>query len=157
MRPLLYLSTVLLSSLAIITSATAEQAYGEAKEAPKITLGNGEKNWSVVEDLKRDESTLTFSEVNIDGNGWLVMHPFEDGKPNGDKYIAATYLASGKSENVEIKVHKGLDSGEMFIVMMHRDLNENKVLDFVFVNDTEVMDKAVFEGSKMIAHAIPAP
>jgi len=128
-----------------------------AEEAPKITLGNGDKNWIVVEGVIRDESTLTFPEVQIDGNGWLVMHPFEDGKPNGDKYVAATYIIDGKNSDVEIKVHKGIESGEMFIVMLHRDVNENKVLDFVFVTDTAVMDTAVFEGTKMIAHAIPAP
>ncbi|MFT5573434.1 MAG: hypothetical protein ACI9FR_002369 [Cryomorphaceae bacterium] len=157
MRSLIYIPGILISLFIVMTNAAAEQSYGEQQEAPKITLGNGEKNWIIVDGLKRDQSTLTFAEVNIDGNGFLVMHPFEEGKPNGDKYIAATYLESGKNKNVDINVHKGLDSGEMFIVMMHRDLNENKVLDFVFVNDTEVMDKAVFEGSKMIAHAIPAP
>lgn len=135
----------------------AEDDYAEKAEAPKISLGNGEKNWIIVKGLERNDSILTFTEVNIDGNGWLVMHPFEDGKPNGDKYIAASYLESGENKNVDITVHKGIETGEMFIVMLHRDLNENKVLDFVFVNDTEVMDKAVFEGSKMIAHAIPSP
>lgn len=128
-----------------------------AEEAPAITLGNGDKNWIIVDDVKRAESVLTFSEVNIDGNGWLVIHPFEDGKPNGDKYVASTYLTDGKNSNVDIEVYKGLSKGEMFIVMLHRDVNENKVLDFVFINDTAVMDTAVFEGSKMIAHAIPAP
>ncbi|MFK7731690.1 MAG: hypothetical protein AB8B48_08735 [Pseudomonadales bacterium] len=128
-----------------------------AEEAPAITLGNGEKNWIIVDDVKRDESILTFSEVHIDGNGWLVIHPFEDGKPNGDKYVASTYLSDGKNSDVDIEVYKGLSSGEMFIVMLHRDVNENKVLDFVFIDDTAVMDTAVFEGSKMIAHAIPAP
>ncbi len=128
-----------------------------AEEAPAITLGNGEKNWIIVDDVKRNESVLTFSEVHIDGNGWLVIHPFEDGKPNGDKYVASSYLTDGKNSNVDIEVYKGLSSGEMFIVMLHRDVNENKVLDFVFINDTAVMDTAVFEGNKMIAHAIPAP
>ncbi|MEM8497417.1 MAG: hypothetical protein AAF542_05290 [Pseudomonadota bacterium] len=128
-----------------------------AEEAPAMTMGNGDKNWIVVDGVTRDESVLTFSEVNIDGNGWLVIHPFEDGKPNGDKYVASTYLTDGKNSDVDIEVYKGLSSGEMFIVMLHRDVNENKVLDFVFVNDTAVMDTAVFEGSKMIGHAIPAP
>jgi hypothetical protein len=85
------------------------------------------------------------------------MHPFEDGKPNGDKYVAATYLNSGKNTDVEIEVHKGIETGDMFIIMLHRDLNENQVLDFVFTSEIAVMDEAVFEGSKMIAHAIPSP
>lgn len=134
--------------------AAAEPA---AVTAPKITMGNGDKNWIVVDGAVRNNKTLTFKEVQIDGNGWLVMHPFENGKPNGDKYVAATYVTSGTNNNVDIEVHKGATSGELFIVMLHRDLNENKVLDFVFVDDTNVMDKAVFEGSTMIGHVIPAP
>ena len=58
---------------------------------------------------------------------------------------------------MSIKVHKGLETGEMFIVMSHLDVNENQVLDFVFVDELNVMDTAVFEGSRMISHAIPAP
>jgi len=129
----------------------------EKQDAPQITLGNGEKNWIVVDGVTRQESVLTFPEVKIDGNGWLVIHPFEEGKPNGDKYVASTYLNDGINESVQIDVHKGLEQGEMFIVMLHRDANENQVLDFVFVTDTAVMDTAVFEGSKMIAHAMAAP
>ena len=132
-------------------------ASAQAEEKPAITLGNGEANWIITEGMTREQSTLTFPEVQIDGNGWLVIHPFEDGKPNGDKYVASTYVKDGSNKDVEIKVHKGLQSGEMFIVMLHRDVNENQVLDFVFVSDTAVMDTAVFEGSKMIAHAISTP
>ena len=49
------------------------------------------------------------------------------------------------------------EPGEMFIVMLHRDVNENQVFDFVFVDERNVLDKAVFEGSKMIAHHFAAP
>jgi hypothetical protein len=45
----------------------------------------------------------------------------------------------------------------MFIVMLHRDTNENEVFDFVFVDEQNVMDHAVFEGGTMIGHAIAAP
>ena len=129
----------------------------QTQQASQISIGNGENNWITVEGVIRDQSTLTFSEVQIAGNGWLVIHPFEDGAPNGDKYVASTYLEDGKNLNVSINVHKGLVTGETFIVMLHRDVNENKVLDFVFIDDQNVMDTAVFEGSTMIGHAIAAP
>ena len=45
----------------------------------------------------------------------------------------------------------------MFIVMLHRDVNENKVFDFVFVDERNVLDKAAFEGTKMIGHHFAAP
>jgi len=140
-------------------SAYAAETYTktDAPTAPKITMANGEKNWIVVDDMTRNDKVLTFSEVHIDGNGWLVLHPFEDGKPNGDKYVAATYLENGTNKDVNIKVHKGVEKGEKFIAMLHRDVNENKVLDFVFISDTGVMDEAVFEGTTMVAHVVPAP
>jgi len=132
-------------------------SLGQAAVHAQVTIGNGSKNWITTDDVTRVDGTLTFSEVNIAGNGWLVIHPFEDGAPNGDKLVASTYVEDGKNSNVEIKVHKGLESGEMFIVMLHHDTNENKVLDFVFIDEQNVMDLAVFEGSTMIGHAIAAP
>jgi len=45
----------------------------------------------------------------------------------------------------------------MFIVMLHSDVDDDKEFDFVFVNEREVEDKAVFEGTTMIGHAYPAP
>lgn len=135
----------------------------DAPEAPttlavqEITLGNGEANWIIVEGASRDRATLTFREVHIDGNGWLVLHPFENGKPVGEIYVGATYVESGDNQNVEITVDPEPATGDMFIVMLHRDVNENQEFDFVFVDEVNVLDKAVFEGTKMIAHAIQAP
>ena len=40
---------------------------------------------------------------------------------------------------------------------MPRDINENRDFDFAFVDEVHVLDKAVFEGRKMIAHVIAAP
>ena len=130
----------------------------QAEEAPAgFSMGNGEQSWIKTEGATREGKVLTFKEVRISRNGWLVMHPFENGTPNGDKYVAATYVESGTNNNVEIEVYKGAETGEMFIVMLHHDLNENGVFDFVFVNDRNVMDRAVFEGPRMIGHAIPSP
>jgi hypothetical protein len=122
-----------------------------------VKLGDGDDNWIVVEDASRDGVTFTFSEVHIDGNGWLVMHPFEDGEPRGDIYVGATYVEDGDNRDVEITVDPEPSTGDMFIVMLHRDVNENQEFDFVFVDSVNVLDKAVFEGRTMIAHAIPAP
>ncbi|MFP6807265.1 MAG: hypothetical protein VB957_08790 [Pseudomonadales bacterium] len=145
------------SIIALLATCLIQITSAQADTEHKMSIGNGDKNWIITDGASRIDKTLTFKEVSIDGNGWLVMHPFEGGKPNGDKYVAYTYLENGMNKDVEIKVHKGVDTGEMFIVMLHRDLNENKILDFIFVDDTNVMDKAVFEGHTMIVHAIPAP
>lgn len=145
---------VLLAAVVLWCSAvTAEEAE------PQVTIGNGENNWIVTEGATRDGATMTFKEVHIDGNGWLVLHPFKDGKPVGEIYVGATYLSSGKNTDVEITVTtpEPPSTGDMFIVMLHKDVNENQEFDFVFVDERNVLDKAVFEGSTMIAHAIPAP
>lgn len=147
------LALLLLTGFATLISA----ASAAEPKAPAFSMGNGDKNWIATEDATRQGKTLTFSEVHIEGNGWLVMHPFENGKPNGDKYVAATYVESGTNNDVDIEVYKGVTTGEMYIVMLHRDLNEDQIFDFVFIDDTNVMDRAVFEGSRMIGHMIAAP
>lgn len=138
-------------------AAPAQEAAEAGEAAPQMTIGNGEDNWIITEGATRDGATFTFPEVHIAGNGWLVMHPFEDGKPNGDIYVGHTYVGKGTNKDVEITVDNEPDAGEMFIVMLHSDVNEDKIFDFVFVNEREVADKAVFEGTKMIAHAYPTP
>ena len=45
----------------------------------------------------------------------------------------------------------------MFLVMLHSDVNDNRVFDFVFLEDGHVVDKAVFEETKMIAHVFATP
>ena len=137
------------AALALLTSCTSLLIA--------LGTGNGDANWILTEGATRDGATLTFEEVRIDGNGWLVMHPYEDGKPNGDIYVGATYITSGDNQNVEITVDPEPATGDMFIVMLHRDVNENQEFDFVFVDDVNVLDKAVFEGRMMIGHAFETP
>ncbi len=149
------LALTLLTLAGLQTSSAAEPSA--PAEAPTMTTGNGEANWIVTDGATRDEATFTFREVRIDGNGWLVMHPFKDGKPVGDIYVGATYVASGENRDVAITVDPVPSTGDMFIVMLHRDVNENQEFDFVFVDEINVLDKAVFEGTKMIAHHFAAP
>lgn len=147
-------------SVALVSAVSLTLSLGAwvyAQESQPITMGNGDRNWIVIDNVQRDGNVLTFKEVQISGNGWLVIHPFEDGRPNGDKYVASTYLTNGKTSNVSIEVFKGLSAGEQMIVMLHRDVNDNKVLDFVFVDDRNVRDTAVFEGNQMIGHVVTAP
>lgn len=146
-----------LLSLALLLVSSAAAAAEEGDAAPQITLGNGEANWIVIEGATRDGATFTFSEVRVDGNSWLVMHGFKDGNPVGTDYVGATYLNKGDNRDVQITVDSEPVKGEMYIVMLHRDVNENHEFDFVFVDEINVLDKAVFEGTKMIAHRFTAP
>ena len=45
----------------------------------------------------------------------------------------------------------------MFIVMLPRNLNEKKELGFIFIDEANVIDRAVSEVSSIIGHAMPAP
>lgn len=167
--------TMILAACLAFFSASS----GVAQDRSEITLGNGEKNWIIVDGVMReslntyteqraagqasavrrgDGVTLIFSEVHIEGDGWLVMHPFINGAPNGDYVAGYTYIESGTNKDVSITLNPVPASGDMYIVMMHRDVNEDRVFDFVFVGDgINVEDRAVFEGTKMIAHAIAVP
>ena len=146
-----------LFSLLLLLVSAAATAAEEGDAAPQITLGNGEANWIVIEGATRDGATFTFSEVHVDGNSWLVMHGFKDGNPVGTDYVGATYLNKGDNRDVAITVDSEPVNGEMYIVMLHRDVNENHEFDFVFVDEINVLDKAVFEGTTMIAHRFTAP
>ena len=141
-------------SIALVAGATSTTA-GEA--TPQVALGNGELNWIITEGATREGATFTFAEVHIDGNGWLVMHGFKDGKPVGDKYVGATFVKDGENKDVQITVDPMPITGEKYIVMLHLDVNHNEEFDFVFVDERNVLDKAVFEGTKMIAHQFSAP
>ena len=152
----LVLALTFLTFTGLQAPASAEEA-AEPAEAPKMTTGNGEANWIIAEGATRDGATFSFPKVKIDANGWLVMHPFKDGKPVGEVYVGATYLKAGESSDVAITVDSVPEPGTMFIVMLHNDVNENQVFDFVFVDEVNVLDKAVFEGTKMIGFPFAAP
>ena len=142
-----------LSTLSFLTLTFAWATTAIAQ----MSIGNGDNNAIAIESMTRDGNILTIDEITIEGDGWLVIHPFENGAPNGDRVVGRQFLKSGVNRDVKIEVYKGLESGEMMIVMLHRDSNDNGEFDFIFVDAQNVMDRAVFEGSTMIGHAVPAP
>ena len=149
-----------MSALGLIVSAMLAMAepYGEPAAAPEITRGNGEHNWIITEDVTRDGDVLTFSQVQIDGAGWLVLHPFRDGQPVPDETVGHTYLNSGLNLDVAINVETPTESGTHFIVMLHSDVDHDQEFDFVFIPGTpHVEDRAVFEGTQLIALVLVAP
>jgi hypothetical protein len=65
----------------------------------------------------------------------------------------AAGLEDCENRDVSITVDSVPEPGEMFIVMLHRDVNENNS----FVDERHVLDKAVFEGAKRSGHPFAAP
>nr|WP_070961487.1 hypothetical protein [Hyphomonas sp. Mor2] len=171
------------SVCAAIAAAMISAACATAQDAPavpQITMGNGEANMIQIEGLTRAEGITHFSEMRVDGDdvsafrgdsvaltfpkvviekpGFLVLHPVMDGRPNGDVVSGFTYLEAGTTENVTIRLDTPADTGRNFLVMMHTDVDNDRVLDFVFVEDgINVEDTAVFEGTHMIAHIFAVP
>ena len=139
---------------AALFGLTAQIAFAQT---PQITMGNGEANWIHTDGATLDGATFVFPEVHIDGNGWLVMHPFENGKPNGNIVAGYSKISAGTSSDVSISVDPAPTKGDLFVVMLHSDANKNGEFDFVFINEREVVDKAVFEGTTMIGHVYAAP
>ncbi|MEM9939331.1 MAG: hypothetical protein AAF768_10820 [Pseudomonadota bacterium] len=152
----------------------------EAPAAPQITMGNGTLNMietsgmtrvedvSVFSEVRVDEAALstfranstaiTFPEVTVAQNSWLVLHPVIDGRPDGDMVSGYTYLGEGTTEGATIQIDHPADAGDQFLVMLHKDVDEDRVFDFVFVEDgINVEDTAVFEGNRMVSHVISVP
>ena len=169
------------SALAVLSFSLC--GYSSAQDAPavpQITMGNGTDNAIQVDGLVRaqdvthfsqvrvdgdamsafraDSTAITFPEVTIERNGWVVLHPVIDGRPNGDMVSGFSYLESGTHAVVTIKIDHPADPGDKFLVMLHGDVDEDKVFDFVFVEDgINVEDTAIFEGTHMIAHVFAVP
>jgi hypothetical protein len=136
-------------------AADAAAAETSVETSSQIKAGNGIANYIELEGVKRDGATFTFRRVRIDRQGWLVMHPFEDGAPVPTVYVGAAPLSAGDHENVEITIDETTESGVMFVVMLHYDMNEDGVFDF---NDgVTVPDAPVFEDGVLIALRFAAP
>lgn len=172
-------SKTLISASVLLLSAFVP-ATAEEYETPQITMGNGEANSIEMEGLIRQDGESVFSEVRMDGeaistfranstaitfpevvtaqNSWIVLHPVIDGRPDGDMVSGFTYVGAGTNEDVTIQIDHPADAGDKFLVMLHKDADEDRVFDFVFVEDgINVEDTAVFEGTHMIAHVFAVP
>lgn len=173
----------MLRKMALIPIALLIVACASSKDktaSSEITMGNGKSNAIQMEGLSRSEGVTTFSEtrvfadtiLNFRGDsvaltfpeviikdpGFIVLHPVIDGRPNGDVVSGFTYLNAGENTDVTIQLNTPADVGRNFLVMLHSDVDNDRVLDFVFVEDgINVEDTAVFEGNRMIAHIFTVP
>lgn len=171
------------TALTLLTAALLSTACASAQDtapAPQITMGNGASNAIIMDGLSLVDGETTFSQVRVDGdvvksfratstainipevtiekNGWVVLHPVIDGRPDGDMVAGFTYVSAGQNTDVTIQVDHPADPGDKFLVMLHSDVDEDRVFDFVFVEDgINVEDTAVFEGTHMIAHVFAVP
>ena len=137
------------------TEPAAEESTAAAPSEADIVLGNGENNAITTDGITRAGSVLTVPNVTIEKNGWLVLHPFKDGEPVRDKYTGSTLVKAGSNDGVTVDIGSIPAEGDMFIMMLHSDVNDDGVFDFG--DGKTVPDAPVFEGTTMIAHPIAAP
>ena len=173
------ISASFIAFTAILISSCSVQAE-EPSKTPQITMGNGKLNAIQTEGLTRETSntvfsdvrvneadvmtrrghatTLTFPEVLIEKAGWIVLHPVINGRPDGDMVSGFAYLNAGLNKGVTLNTDHPAKTGDKFLVMLHSDIDEDRIFDFVFVEDgINVEDTAVFEGTHMIASIITLP
>ncbi len=147
--PVRYVACLALLALTLAPSAWCQE----------VTMGNGDENSIVVDGMTRDGRSFMFQKVTLAEPGWLVLHPFEDAKPLGKIYVGAKYLPAGTHKSVTLEVQTAPEPkpGTRFIVMLHSDVDRDETFDFFFVDEVNVADKALFEGTTMIGHVIEAP
>jgi len=121
----------------------------------QIVTGNGEHNYITLDGAFRTGDQFTFPEVTLSKDGFLVFHPFRDGAPVQTEYVAAKALPAGSHIDVTIDVTDNPQTGDMYIVMLHYDMNRDGVFDF---NDgVDVPDAPVFEGRTLVALRYETP
>lgn len=131
----------------------ADAAAGEAP--PAVQTGNGENNRIITQDIARAGARFAFAKVEIDRDGWLVFHPFRDGAPSPTDVAGYVFLERGIHEPAVVMLDAAPREGEMFVAMLHYDMNEDGVFDFQ--DGVSPPDAPVFENGVMIAHRIATP
>ena len=147
--------TALETELEKTAKADTPKVEAPKMDHSKIVTGNGKNNYVILEGATRKAQTFTFPEVTLDKDGFLVMHPFKDGKPVQTEYVGAVPVAAGTHKDVSLTIDTPTQTGDNFVVMLHYDMNRDKIFDF---NDgITVPDAPVFEGHTLIALRYTAP
>lgn len=86
-----------------------------------------------VSDQTISQNTLIISNVNVDQDGWIVVHASEDGGPVVPDIISEPVLVeSGESSDIEVTLNdfSSLSDGASVWVMLHTDDGEAGVYEF---------------------------
>ena len=168
------------SIVAALTLAACSAQSQETDSPPAITMGNGVDNRIEVAGVTREDtgvtitmsrdgasdrssfrmnsSRVTFPSVTTAQPSWVVLHPVKAGVPDGDIVAGYTRVETGRTAPVVIETTYRADAGDSFLVMLHKDANDDGVFDFVFREDgVNVEDIAVFEGNVMVSHILTLP
>ncbi len=137
------------------THATQTEDAETDSPRTEVTLGNGDENAIEQAGMNRVGPTLIVPSVMAEMDSFLVLHAFQDGHAVQTDYVASAFVPAGKSEDVMIRLEQTPETGEPFIIMLHRDVNADGM--FQFGDGVTVPDAPVFEGSTLIASPMAAP
>lgn len=150
----IFMAFALISLAACQTIKTPDPTSAKFDKS-KIVLGNGDDNAIEMDGVERVGPTFIIPSVTAATDSFLVLHPFKDGKPVRVDYVAAMPVKAGETKDVHITAENAPETGEPYILMLHRDVNKDGVFDFG--DGVTVSDAPIFEGYTMIAAKISAP
>ncbi len=81
--------------------------------------------------------TVTFPQVMMDKDGWLVIHAMKDGAPVLPSSLGSTFVPAGPSMNVAVDINEKVMKGTDYLVMLHYETNGNGTYDFGVNNTTD--------------------
>lgn len=90
-----------------------------------------------VADQNLVDNTITLENVNLQRDGWIVVHSADaTGNINEDDIIARTFVTAGSHDNVVVELDEdhNLTSGSDFFVRLHTDDPADQ--EFTFETDT---------------------
>lgn len=106
-------------------------AITNASDSFVVTVDEDGENAMTVEDQAVVDNTLTVSNVQLAGAGWVVVHADNDGSP-GEVIGVSDVLAMGSSDDVAITLDESAEvaAGDTLWIMLHNDTGEDGVYEF---------------------------
>lgn len=156
MQVVVMMRFLLISAVTLVQATCTSQAGDTVPPGiAAITPGNGSLNQIDLNGLERHGATLIVADVLSATPAFLVVHPFANGQPVREDYVAATPIPAGASTDVPLLLDGEVPAGTPMIVMLHEDVNRDGV--FQFGDGITVPDRPVIEGTTLIALPTEAP
>jgi len=75
----------------------------------------------IMTEMQPAGNTLTVASVNIQNDGWLVVHAMKDGAPVLPGIIGKVAVKAGTTKNVVVELTEATSAGDTVLTMLHVD------------------------------------
>ena len=96
--------------------------------------------------------TITVPSVMATADGYLVVHPMQDGKVGAP--IGHAMVKAGENKNVKVTLDSPMTAGQTYTLMLHQDTGAMGKYEFGMVEKT---DMPVMMGDKPVMATFKAP